>query len=67
MRISLAAARVNAELTQSEAAERIGVSRSTIVNWESGKTSPDARVFRKIADVYNISVNYIFLPDTLPK
>ena len=36
-KITLKAARVNAELTLDEAAERIGKSKQTIVNWENGK------------------------------
>ena len=34
-KISMAAARVNAKLTQSEVAEIMKVSKQTIVNWEN--------------------------------
>jgi DNA-binding XRE family transcriptional regulator len=37
-KITLKAARVNADMTQDEATERIGKSKQTIVNWETGKT-----------------------------
>lgn len=33
-RISLEAVRVNANMTQKEWAERLGVSNNTVVNWE---------------------------------
>lgn len=36
-KISLEAARVNAGLTQKELAEKLGVSNTTIVNWEKRK------------------------------
>ena len=36
--ITLKAARVNAELTLDEAAERSGKSKQSIENWETGKT-----------------------------
>ena len=36
IQISLAAARVNAGLTQEEVAEKLQVSKKTIVNWEKG-------------------------------
>lgn len=37
-KIPLKAARVAAGYTQSELAEKIGVSRDSIIKWESGKT-----------------------------
>lgn len=40
MRISMKAARINANLTQTEMAQRLGVSKKTIGSWESGKTKP---------------------------
>ena len=62
MQISLKAARVNAELTQREAAERIGIDVTTIVNWEAGKTSPKATQLQKLCDVYGVdSVDSLFL------
>ena len=65
-KISLRAARVNARLTQGEAAEKIGVSRSTIVNWESGKTSPRVGELKKIEAVYGVScVDFDFLADIM--
>lgn len=39
-KISMAAARVNANKTQAEVAEALHVGKQTIVSWESGKTSP---------------------------
>lgn len=39
-KITLRAARVNAGLTQTEAADSIGVSVATIQNWESGASIP---------------------------
>lgn len=53
-KITLAAARVNAGLTQTEAAEKIGVSQITISNWETGKTSPKMSIVPIIADLYKI-------------
>lgn len=36
-KITLAAARVNAGMTQEEVAKEMHVSKNTIVNWENGK------------------------------
>ena len=59
MKISLKAARINAGLTQSEAAEQIGVSVSTIKNWEAGKTFPSQPQIDKICEVYRVAYDNI--------
>lgn len=62
MQISLKAARVNAELTQKEASERMGIDVSTIVSWESGRTSPKATQLQKLCDIYGLEgVDSLFL------
>lgn len=47
-KISLKAARVNAGLTQEEAAKMIGVYSGTVSNWEKGKTFPSPKKFHLI-------------------
>lgn len=64
MKVSLKAARANANLTQTEAAKRIGVTKDTISNWENGKSFPDALKIRDIERVYNVVYDdIIFLPN----
>lgn len=58
--ISMKAARVNADLSQDEAAKRLGISRATLQNYESGSTIPDILTARKIEEVYRFPVDYIF-------
>lgn len=65
MKISLKAARVNANLTQSEVAKKLRKNKQTIVNWENGKTSMDAANFAALCKLYNIGEDYIFLPTKL--
>ena len=65
--ISLKAARVNANKTQREVAQELNIDRTTIINWESGKTSPPSDKLRKLCDYYKVPMDYIFLPDTLLK
>ena len=65
--ISLKAARVNANKTQAEVADLLHISKSTIVNWESGTTSPPADKLRKLCEMYECPLDLIFLPDTLLK
>ena len=59
--VSLEAARVNAGLSQKEAAKRIGVNVCTLSNWERGKTAPDIDKFKSLCAVYNCPTDIIFL------
>lgn len=62
IQISIAAARVNARMTQAEAAREMGVTKQTMVNWEKGATAPTVPQARKLAELYKIPLDYIFLP-----
>jgi DNA-binding XRE family transcriptional regulator len=63
LRISLAAARVNANLTQEEARKKIGVTKQTLCNWERGITHPSIEKAELISKIYGIPYqNIIFLP-----
>lgn len=57
--MSLAALRVNAQMRQKVAAERIGVTVQTLQNWEYGKTTPNLLFSKKLADLYNVDLNTI--------
>lgn len=62
LQISLAAARVNARLTQQDVAKKMHVSKQTIVNWEKGKAEPSISQARSLSDLYEIELDNIFLP-----
>ena len=61
-KISLAAARVNARLTQKEVAERLKISNKTLINWENGTTEPSFATLQVLANMYGISIDNIFMP-----
>lgn len=64
MKISLAAARVNAGLTQKEAAAMLNVSNKTLASWENMKSFPNAQQIEKICELYVVPYdNIIFLPN----
>ena len=67
LQISLAAARVNAELTQSQVAEIMNVDRSTIRRWEKNKKVPNFDEIKKLSEVYHIPIDCIFLANKLAK
>lgn len=62
MQITLRAARVNSGLTQEEAANSIGVSRLSIINWEDGRKQPRPEHLDNLLQLYGVSREDIFLP-----
>lgn len=62
LQISLAAARVNAGLTQEEVAKALNVGKQTIVSWEKGKSEPKMSQSRELSELYNMPLDNIFLP-----
>ena len=63
MSITLKAARVNNNLTQSEAAKKIGITVDTLSNYERGKSYPDVPIIQQIEKVSGVSYSdIIFLP-----
>lgn len=64
LRISLAAARVNAGMTQEEVAKKMHISKQTIGNWENGKVIPRFAQLVMLCRIYGIEQEHIFLPNT---
>lgn len=59
MKITLAAARVNAGLTQTQAGKAIGLSASTLANYENGISYPDVLRALSLCELYKIDINNI--------
>ena len=47
-------------LTQDEAAKAIGISRSSLANYERGFREPSFEVMEAIADYYNVNLDLLF-------
>ena len=62
LQISLAAARVNAGMTQEDVSRALKVSKNTIVSWEKGATEPTISRVRELSELYNIPLDNIFFP-----
>lgn len=58
-KITLKAARVNANLSQKAAADAIGVNVATLQNYETGKTVPDWDIVKRIESVYKFPADFI--------
>lgn len=46
-------------LSQSELAQKLGVAKSTIGMYESGKRQPDFETLESIADFFNVDMNFL--------
>ena len=62
-KITLKAARVNAELTLDDVAEIIGKSKQSIENWENGKTPIKYSDLLKLSELYEMPIQYIRVPE----
>lgn len=60
-------ARKNAKMTQQELADYLGVSRSTIANYEIQRRKPTFLELKKIAKRLNVDVNYLVEGDEVNK
>ena len=64
MKITLKAARVNANLTLENAAKALGITKNTLISYEKYRTIPDIRMGKAMAALYGKSVDdLIFLPE----
>jgi len=50
----------NSEMTQQQLAERVGVTRQTIIAIEAGKYSPSLTLAFKVARTFDISIEQVF-------
>lgn len=62
LKISLKAARANANLTQADVAKALRKSKQTVVNWENGKTEIDLGNLQALCNLYSLTVDDILLP-----
>lgn len=59
--------RKNANLTQIEFAKKFNIANGTVGNWESGNRQPDYETLNKIAEFFNVSIDYLLCRTDTPK
>ncbi|MDD5486939.1 MAG: helix-turn-helix domain-containing protein [Dehalococcoidales bacterium] len=47
------------KIYQKELADALGVSRQAITMWETGQRTPDPKMLQRIADYFDVSVDYL--------
>ncbi|MDR2570155.1 MAG: helix-turn-helix domain-containing protein [Oscillospiraceae bacterium] len=57
-------ARSEADLSQEDVAEKVGVSRQTISSWENGRSYPDIASVITLSDTYNVSLDSLMKGDS---
>lgn len=61
-KVTLTAARVNANFTLEQVARKIDKSKNTIISWEKGKTAIDVYNLDQLCILYNVPMECISLP-----
>ena len=51
--------REDMDLRQCDLAKKTGIDQRTISNYETGKTAPDAYALIKLADFFDVSIDYL--------
>lgn len=55
--------RMQAGITQAELGEKLNYSDKSVSKWERGDSVPDVFVLKQIADIYNVTVDYLLESD----
>lgn len=55
------------KITQSQLAEKLGVTDRSVSNWENGKNMPDLSLFRPLCEILDISINELLSGDKITK
>jgi len=51
--------RKKGKMTQSDLAKKLGVTRGTIANWESGTSNPSIEILLELSRMFEVSVDYL--------
>ena len=63
----IAKCRKEKKMTQSELAEKLGVTDKSIGNWENGRNMPDLSLFKPLCDVLGITINDLLSGEKISK
>ena len=57
------AMREKKDMSQEQVAQDVGVQRTTVAMWESGKSRPRAELLPKLAKLFGCSIEELLVPD----
>lgn len=56
----LKALRTSNNMTQEQLAQKLNISKRTVINYESGRCYPkNTEIFSKLADIFSVSIDYL--------
>lgn len=53
--------RSNANMSQQDVADRLGITRSAIGHYERGERTVDIQLLYKLCDIYNVDINDVVI------
>ena len=56
MKVSYKAARINAGITQKDAADSLGITQGTLLSYEKGYREPQVDMLRRMSELYGCEV-----------
>ena len=59
--------RANLGWTQVELANRLGVAKQTVSNWENGNIQPSIEMLIRLANLFNVTTDYLLGLDNIPR
>ncbi len=63
----IADTRKDKKMTQTELAEKLGVTDRSVSNWENGKNMPDLSLFKPLCEILDITINELLSGEKLNK
>ncbi|MCP3741430.1 helix-turn-helix domain-containing protein [Rossellomorea sp. BNER] len=51
--------KLRGKTTQEEIAGKLGISRARYSHYENGRSEPDTETLNKLADIFNVSIDYL--------
>ncbi len=63
----IATCRKEKKITQSELAEKLGITDRAVSNWETGKNMPDLSLFKPLCEILDITINELLSGEKLSK
>lgn len=63
----IATCRKNKKMTQTELAEKLGVTEKSISNWENGRNMPDLSLFKPLCSILDITINDLMSGEKIEK
>lgn len=60
-KVTLKQIRILRGMSQKTVAERLGVTKRTVSNWENGRCLCSMKTFKKLCELYGVSMDDIFL------